>query len=325
VIRSRVLERALDGLALAFAAFAVLRWVHLGWLPPVTLANQLLPFVLGATLPLVAFAAFAKRRLATAVFALGALAFLLTSAPRLFDAASASREAPAGTPLRVLTFNIANDVSDPAQVVAFLRASDADVIALQELSKPDADAIELGLKDVYPHQVLYGLGVAGSGILSRTPIRSHEFLALTPARPFPKSVIEFAGGELTVIGVHAQAWVGPAGSWVADVRNFPELAQLAALNAPALIVGDFNTTEHSHAYRAFPAAGLVDAYRSTNTDFGFTFPINGRYRGIPGFPIARIDHVWHTPDFVPVRAWVGADGGSDHYPLFAELVLTGPR
>jgi endonuclease/exonuclease/phosphatase (EEP) superfamily protein YafD len=314
--------RALDGLALAFVAFAVLRPVHRGWLPPVTLANQLLPFVLAAALPLAVIAALARRRLAALVFACAGLAFAVLFVPRLFDRELERLPQPPGARVRVLTFNVANDVSDPRELVAFLRASGADVIALQELSQPDADAIEAGLSDVYPHQVLYGLGVSGSGVLSRTPIRSHEFLPLTPARPFPRSVIELAGTELTLIGVHAQAWVGPCGSWVTDARNFPELARLAARNAPALIVGDFNTTEHTHAYRAFPRAGLTDAYRTANTGFGFTFPIDGRYRGLPGFPIARIDHIWHTPDFVTVRAWVGADAGSDHYPLLADLVLT---
>jgi len=321
VTRRRNIERALDGSALGLVVFVLLRWIHFGWRPPVTVANQLLPLVLGAALPLALAAAVLRRRRAALVLGLGGLAFFVVIGPRLWPGAAPAIETPPGTHLRVLTFNLADDLTDPAEVVAYLAASGADVIALQELAQPVADALEVALLEEYPYRIFHGLGIPGSGVLSRTPILSQELLHLTPARPYPMTVIEFAGRELTLIGVHAQAWVGAFSSWVSDVRNFPTLAELAVANGPTLLVGDFNTTEFSHAYRAFPGAGLIDAYRAANRDLGFTFPINGRYRGLPGSPFVRIDHIWHTRDFTTVRCWVGADGGSDHYPLFADLVL----
>ena len=70
---------------------------------------------------------------------------------------------------------------------------------------------------------------------------------------------------------------------------------------------------------------MIDAFRSVDRDFGFTFPIAGRYHHIPTPPFLRIDYVWHTPDLVTAEAWIGPDASSDHHPLFAELVLPAAR
>ena len=37
--------------------------------------------------------------------------------------------------------------------------------------------------------------------------------------------------------------------------------------------------------------------------------------------IARIDYIWHTPDLITQRAWVGGRGASDHRPVLARLHL----
>src|SRR5438552_5578502 len=63
---------------------------------------------------------------------------------------------PAGNEMSVtvMTFNVLAYNRHPARVIAALRASDADVIGLQELNPGIARAIEGDLRHVYPYQIL---------------------------------------------------------------------------------------------------------------------------------------------------------------------------
>ena len=57
------------------------------------------------------------------------------------------------------------------------------------------------------------------------------------------------------------------------------------------------------------------------TVFGLTFPARvARWDRFPA--MVRIDYIWHTPDLRATRSWIGPAAGSDHLPLFAELIWT---
>jgi vancomycin resistance protein VanJ len=38
-------------------------------------------------------------------------------------------------------------------------------------------------------------------------------------------------------------------------------------------------------------------------------------------PVQRIDYVWHSAEFIALEAFVGQEGGSDHLPMVAKLIL----
>lgn len=100
-------------------------------------------------------------------------------------------------------------------------------------------------------------------------------------------------------------------------------------NLPAIITGDFNSTEDSPAYKAMvePEAGmitLIDSYREVHPQrqedeasfHGFKATREG----------SRIDFILHTPDFVAKMSEINhtqKDGHypSDHYAVQAVLVL----
>lgn len=311
--------------AATLVLYLPLRFVARGWLPPVTLVSQLLPWVLGLALPAAALAWWlGKRRLlvvhATALVALGLLVAGGPDARRIETGAAVAN----GVTLRVASFNLGDDVTPPASAVAWIRGCGADLVCLQEVSESNAAAIERELLDVYPHQVLYGLGCLGSGLLSKRPILADELLTLDSPRSYIVARIDTgegarAGPPLTVIGFHAPATFSLLGRLSPGGRDLDRLARLALERAPAILVGDFNTTEFSDAYRRIAATGLTDAFRSVDGSLGFTFPLPFRYHGAPLVPLVRIDYLWHTPDLVTTAARVGADGGSDHLPLLVEL------
>lgn len=81
---------------------------------------------------------------------------------------------PAGAPLRVMIFNLHYALADEqlAEMIALIRAQDADLIALQELSIPAA-ALRQHLSQEYPYQELSpATSYTGVGVISRYPLRA---------------------------------------------------------------------------------------------------------------------------------------------------------
>jgi endonuclease/exonuclease/phosphatase (EEP) superfamily protein YafD len=109
---------------------------------------------------------------------------------------------------------------------------------------------------------------------------------------------------------------GPASN---DTRDLRRIARDAHAAGAALIGGDFNATENMDLCQALHDAGLRDAFRQAGAGFGLTFPVFGRYRGLPLPPFVRIDYVWHSAAYVSRAAQVLPDAGSDHLPLLVVL------
>ena len=84
--------------------------------------------------------------------------------------------------------------------LAAIRAQRADVVALQELVPPVADAMQRDLKAVYPYQILKpSNNVGGLGVLSRYPLEP----ATGVDRAAGQWVVLHVGGQtLTVVNVH---------------------------------------------------------------------------------------------------------------------------
>lgn len=230
---------------------------------------------------------------------------------------------PGNPPLTVLTFNTGNDFIAANALVEMLRASNADIIGLQELSPRNAAALEGSLQDEYPSRVLRGGYFEGKGLLSRYPIVEHAWLALDSGRPHIRASLDVGARRVNTVVVHAP----PPNyrrletiSWRA-AREIEELLKAVALDQPALLMGDFNFTERNRHYRRLRQAGLIDAFRATRRGFGFTFPTRYQYAPIPLIPLVRIDYIWMTSHFQPLWSAVGRGYGSDHLPVVAALVF----
>ncbi len=81
---------------------------------------------------------------------------------------------------------------------------------------------------------------------------------------------------------------------------------------PVIVMGDFNDTPQSFAYRKI-RKGLHDAFRMSGRGFGNT------YAGeLPSF---RIDHIMYSDPMVPYQSTRIKTGFSDHYPVTTWLYL----
>ncbi|MFL7791246.1 MAG: endonuclease/exonuclease/phosphatase family protein [Anaerolineae bacterium] len=316
---------AVDLYAVLLVLYFLLRIVFGDRLWPVALFSTFLHHLL---LPAFIFlpVMLRVRRWPTAVMlAVGVAAFLWLFGGLFFPQLSA----PAHTGiLTVMTYNVANDSIAPGDLVSVLRASGADIIALQELSGEHATAIERDLGDLYPHQALHGYGIPGKGLLSRYPILEEELFYLEAHRlPYLRTVVAVDGegwgqGEIdvTVIVAHPPPpEIGRLGYSVNPhaVLEITSLAQMSKAGGPSILMGDFNMVDQSDNYHILADAGLKDAFRAAGWGFGATWPAR---RMEPLQPVVRLDYIWYSPHIQAVRAWVGPEAGSDHLPVFAELV-----
>jgi vancomycin resistance protein VanJ len=251
----------------------------------------------------------------------------------LLSPAAASNDEP-GMAFTVMTYNVTRGDPGIEEILSIVESEDADVVALQEVSRKVAEAVA-GLSDRYPYQALHpkGKGHGGCGVLSRFPISEDEAYALVDGMHLSQRLVLDVGGErVHFFNVHLQPpqMLGErlAGTVLFVPTSYDttiqdrELALLLEevdrVEGPAVVVGDFNMTEGSPGYSELTRR-LVDTYREAGWGLGLTFP-DKEARWIPTpFPLLRIDYVFQSEDIVTQRAQVGDRGGPDHRYLTAEL------
>ena len=265
--------------------------------------------------------------------ALSAAAFVVLFGARFIPPLG---QPPEGTRLRVMTINQLNSNDHIAELMAAIRAQNADIVAIQELSEPVAEAARRELRAEYPYQLLSsGDEDSGLGLLSRYPLR-----AQAREREFTgqRVVVLVGGREIAVINVHLPAprietrrlrQFRPVKLLLGydTAQRASEFAGLLraidAAEGPLVVMGDFNTSDREPAYAQL-AARLHDAYRETAWGFGFTFPHGKMIKALDSLtilvPLVRIDYVWSKAGVMPQAAQVVCDSGeSDHCAVVADL------
>jgi len=263
----------------------------------------------------------------------GATVAVLALFVALFGARFVPPAAPVatGTPLRIMTFNQLYTNQRVPEVIAAIRAQQADIIGLQELSEPVAEALKAELIGAYPYQALVPGNQSGLGLISRYPFQSSGEASSVRGQ---RVTIQLDGQTVTILNIHLAApairtrkipRLGipvitgyDAGSPTRQVgRLVGEIDQVAG---PLIVLGDFNTGDREPRYAQL-AARMHDAFRETNWGFGFTFPDHKRIGPLTfPFPLVRIDYVWSKGGALPTAAHVECNNsGADHCFLVADL------
>lgn len=239
------------------------------------------------------------------------------------------RPASPDTVLTVMTYNVFGYNERATGVVDALRASNADVIALQELNPLVAEAIRADLPGEYPYQVLAPQpGTAGMGVVSRHPLSQVEATLPGDWVGAPQVVdLTFEHTSITLINFHA---VPPLdllelgeGSIRERERQMRTLASFVESQpGPVIVLGDLNAADRNAAYGII-SRDLVDAWRAAGRGLGNTFP--GFNSKVPGMPmwLVRIDYIFHSDDWQTLSIRIGPwDGHSDHRPVVARVALS---
>jgi len=299
------------------------------------LLNSFVPFLFAPLVLLIPLAIFVHRPLYYCGLLVPSTLFLLTYGT-LFLPKEMPAHATAPPPITMMTFNAWAQSHATATAEVIRKNELPDIVALQEVNDELKQGLAQQLGEVYPHQLheetLNGRGIS---VLSRyplTPMRSELIIDLncrlyrvtvTEPRHFvlynchPKSsnLSNFLGDGLPMAAQISESFL---------VRRQLSHALAAAVSAheePVVVVGDFNTTDQSDAYRILSRV-LTDAHRAAGWGWGHTYPADGRWVQLIPIPprLVRIDLIWYTNAFVALTSRVSqSHGESDHHPVLATL------
>lgn len=307
--------RVVEAFAIAVLAATVAGWCgRWHWL--LDIASHFRWYWLLASLAGLAACIRWRRPLAIACLGVAAVANGRDLLPAWLPPPSPAGSAGQATPdVVVVSVNVHRFNESPAATLAYLRDRRPDVAAVLEVDDAWAAALN-GLGDVFPHRMIHprddNFGIA---VLSRWPL-SDVAVAGLGGSPFPSvlATVAHPAGSLRIVGTHPMPpWNGRYAALMVD--QFDAVAEaVAASPVPCIVMGDFNATPWSYAFRRLIArSGLND----TSLGRGLQPTWNARLLA----PRIPIDHILASVDVAVVRRSVGPDIGSDHLPVEAELRL----
>ena len=258
------------------------------------------------------------RRWILAVVAVGLTMATLAVQLPLYRGSDAARTAGVG--LRVISANLRIGRADPSYLVRLAR-EEADVLAVQELTRQEADRLSAaGLDATFPYRWLDPrAGASGVGVWSRLPMHAAKRIggytyALVSAQ------IRVAGIPIdpTVVVAHMTSpWPQPIDPWRSDIDRLPVTLQEVAEQSSGgsvIVAGDFNSTTDMRSFRDLLRNGYRDAAEQSGAGFEPTFPANWR---LP--PFIAIDHIL-TRSCTATSLRTIKIPGSDHQGLAATVI-----
>jgi endonuclease/exonuclease/phosphatase (EEP) superfamily protein YafD len=225
---------------------------------------------------------------------------------------------PESGELRILSFNVLASNRQFEEVIDFIRATDADLVVLHEVTSRWEDEIEEASRifEDWPYEVTETRArgdLFGSIVLVETGADVESFgFGLRDAR----AIEILLPDGVAVLAVHP---LSPSSEFRA-AQNDRQL-QFAADWAegqvgPTIVVGDFNATPWSYPFRRLvSSADLSNSARGFGLDL--SYPADGN-------PLVRIpiDHLLYSEGLAVVDRRLGPAMGSDHFPLTVDLAFT---
>jgi endonuclease/exonuclease/phosphatase (EEP) superfamily protein YafD len=226
--------------------------------------------------------------------------------------------AQGGMNLRVVSANVWAMNPTPDKALAFLRASDADLVVLVDARHRRWRQVLSELATLYPYRAPESSRErAPVVLLSRYPVVLEEVVRPPGGRrPYLMAKLAVGGNELVVVGVHPTS---PSATRARDSRRRNrELDHIALAigdtDRPVIVAGDFNTSPWSPHFQDLVAAGGL---RNAAAGHGYvaTWPTWFWPALIP------IDHVLLKGPLAVAAVRRGPAVDSDHFPLIADLRL----
>lgn len=262
----------------------------------------------------------------------------------LFAVVCSAASAQGVTPvtLRVMSYNIQYGGGDIERTAAAIRASDPDLVALQEVDvhwgarsafvdQASVLAERLGMQVRFaPIYRLPGADTSspprefGVALLSKYPITGFANHMLTrhstqaetePPAPAPgllDATVDVRGTPVRVLNTHLDYRQDPA---VRQQQVHEVVAAIGSSPAPTLMFGDFNAAPTAPELQPL-LTRLRDSWPASSGS-GWTYPAVQ--------PTERIDYVLTSPQFQVERARVADTQASDHRPVVVDLILASPR
>ncbi len=271
-----------------------------------SLLETFLPWTGVPILLLLVAAVLRRSALALVVLLLPTLGWGAFFGGRLFD------QRGTGGDFTVVSHNVNDENPDPAGTARALAASNAQVVALEELKRSEVPKYEDALAARYPHHTVQGT----VGVWSTYPLRDTQPLEIMPWTRALRTTVDTPQGPVAVFVAHLPSVrVRLDAGFTADGRDaaVERLAAYVAADSAkkTVLVGDFNGTTDDRALAPITAR-LRAAQDEAGDGFGFSWPAS--------LPLARIDQIF-VGGVRPVAAWTLPATGSDHLPVAATIAL----
>ena len=213
------------------------------------------------------------------------------------------REPVAVADMRAYSQNLRYDNPTPDRVARAIRATEADIVMLQEVSESNRVILD-GFAREFPTRVLCDFSrVGGVAILSRYRMIGEPGCARGQGITWAR--LRTPQGPVTAVSIHLP-WPWPYGT---QARQSERVAgMLAELEEPIVIAGDFNNAAWSHA------VGRLRLATGTRATPGLRLTLQ-RQMLWPGLPL---DHALVSEDLVAESRMLELFG-SDHRALLTEL------
>ncbi|WP_051720352.1 endonuclease/exonuclease/phosphatase family protein [Streptomyces sp. NRRL F-2799] len=284
-----------------------------------SLVENVLPW-LGLFIPVLLAAAVWRRSLS----AVTALVLPIVVWTTLFGGLLHDKSHPGGD-LTVATHNVGAANPDPTGTARTLASSNADLLALEELTSQATPLYEKTLAPKYPYHAIRGtvglwskLPLSGTrtiDIMNYGPLAATKSAAAKlPDNRALHTTVTTPNGPLAVYVAHLGSvrLMPRKGFWTAS-RNIGAAALSRAIttepNPRVLLLADLNGTWDDRAFTDL-RTHLNSTQQTSGTGFGFTWPAP--------FPMARIDQILYR-GLTAHHSWTLPGTGSDHLPVAARL------
>lgn len=251
--------------------------------------------------------------------------------PAMADAGTADR-------LTLFSANMLNIPRDLTDAVKTIRQLDADLLLFQEAIDSHVNQLKPGLADAYPYAcwVPYLPTDMGLGVASRFPFAVTGFWQDVGLEPYALRIsLALPGSPLDVYCIH---FISPNHQirqrgptvllHIREQQILTILAEIARQDRPAVVAGDWNSTEGADSYR-WTSAQLTDGWLEGGDGPGWTWPRTLKAEDPRAFvPLLRLDYLFHTGRtrtrsirVESIQTITDACIGSDHCPLIARLAI----
>ncbi|MDP2119872.1 MAG: endonuclease/exonuclease/phosphatase family protein [Hoeflea sp.] len=220
--------------------------------------------------------------------------------------------------ISVLACNVKQGNRDYGRVMDMVRDCNPDVAVFMETDAAWGEGLGPCLSD-YPHSVRQTQENSFGMILaSRHPLRDSEVrFLLNKEVPSISCVVTLPGGhDLRIIALHPEPPLPTRDTLGRDAEILVVAGEARDEKLPLIVTGDLNDVAWSRTTRRFlRISGLLDPRQGR----GLFNSFDARY-WVLRWPL---DHIFHSRDFELVAIERQPFVGSDHFPMYYRLALTG--
>ena len=292
--------------ALSFSAFFGSLW----WV--LDLAANFRPQQLAVLLPLGLIALAGSRRMASAILLVAALN-LAVVAPFVLGSGHGIGEG--AERMEVVVFNVG--ISNPmrAEVASWIAEEEPDVVFIFESSFEWEDTIRSADLPLQIVTIVPRGRIAGVTVLANPALRPGKVEVSVRGEAAALSV-DLGAERIEVLGIHPPSPTSELRSLRRDQMLLEAATWVQSRSGEVVVVGDFNATQWSHAFRSLRRrGGLVDTMRGSGLQP--SWPEGWGLLSIP------IDHVLHTPGLGSEDRRTGPANGSEHRPVLVSVGFAG--